>query len=245
MKRLVLILFVLAVVAGMAVAAPVIKNPDTFIEAEPGDAVSLDPAVAYDNVSWSMIGLLYDRLIDFKGADLGTFVPKVATAVPTVANGGISRDGLTYTFTIKPGLKFSNGYPLTADDVAYSFKRVMITDPDAGPAWVWYTVFLGTGGSRGDDGKINVDFKDIDAAVQAQGNKVIFHLKTPYPAFLSVLCGKWGSVMSKRWVTEQGGWDGTAATWQQFNNPPTGKETLFNIAMGSGPYTLVRWDPKV
>ena len=245
MKRLVLILFVLAVVAGMAVAAPAIKNPDTFIEAEPGDAVSLDPAVAYDNVSWSMIGLIYDRLIDFKGADLGTFVPKVATAVPTVANGGISKDGLTYTFTIKPGLKFSNGYPLTADDVAYSFKRVMITDPDAGPAWVWYTVFLGSSGSRGDDGKIAVDYKDIDAAVQAQGNKVIFKLKTPYPAFLSVLCGKWGSIMSKKWVTEQGGWDGTAATWQQFNNPATGKETLFNIALGSGPYKLVRWDPKV
>ena len=245
MKRLVLVLFVLAVVAGMAVAAPAIKNPDTFIEAEPGDAVSLDPAVAYDNVSWSMIGLIYDRLIDFKGADLGTFVPKVATAVPTVANGGISRDGLTYTFTIKPGLTFSNGYPLTADDVAYSFKRVMITDPDAGPAWVWYTVFLGSSGSRGDDGKIAVDYKDIDAAVQAQGNKVIFKLKTPYPAFLSVLCGKWGSIMSKKWVTEQGGWDGTAATWQQFNNPATGKETLFNIALGSGPYKLVRWDPKV
>jgi len=245
MKRLVLVLFVLAVVAGMAVAAPAIKNPDTFIEAEPGDAVSLDPAVAYDNVSWSMIGLIYDRLIDFKGADLGTFVPKVATAVPTVANGGISRDGLTYTFTIKPGLTFSNGYPLTADDVAYSFKRVMITDPDAGPAWVWYTVFLGSSGSRGDDGKIAVDYKDIDAAVRAQGNKVIFKLKTPYPAFLSVLCGKWGSIMSKKWVTEQGGWDGTAATWQQFNNPATGKETLFNIALGSGPYKLVRWDPKV
>jgi len=245
MKRLVLIAFVLAVIAGMAFAAPAVKNPDTYIEAEPGDAVSLDPAVAYDNVSWSMIGLIYDRLIDFKGADLTQFVPRVATAVPTVANGGISKDGLTYTFTIKSGLKFSNGYPLSADDVAYSFKRVMITDPDAGPAWVWYTVFLGSGGSRGDDGKINVDYKDIDGAVQAQGNKVTFHLKSPYPAFLSVLCGKWGSVMSKKWVTEQGGWDGTEATWQQFNNPPTGKETLFSIALGSGPYKLVRWDAKV
>jgi peptide/nickel transport system substrate-binding protein len=245
MKRFLVIAFVLAVVAGMAVAAPAIKNPDTFIEAEIGDIVSMDPAVAYDNASWSIICVLYDRLLDFKGADLGNFVPKLATAIPTIANGGISKDGKTYTFTIRSGVKFANGYPLTAEDVAYSFKRNMVTDPDGGPAWVWYQVFLGSGGSRGDDGKISVDYKDIDNAIQAQGNKVIFKLTTPYPAFLSVLAGKWGSVVSKKWVAEQGGWDGTEATWQSFNNPATGKETLFDIAMGSGPYKLVRWDKKV
>jgi len=245
MKRLFVVAFVLAVVAGMAVAAPAIKNPDTFIEAEIGDIVSMDPAVAYDNASWSIITVLYDRLLDFKGADLSQFVPKLATTVPTVANGGISKDGKTYTFTIKSGVKFANGYPLTAEDVAYSIKRNMITDPDGGPAWVWYQVFLGSGGSRDNDGKISVAYKDIDAAIKVQGNKVVFKLATPYPAFLSVLAGKWGSIVSKKWVTEQGGWDGTEATWQSFNNPPTGKETLFDIAMGTGPYKLVRWDKKV
>lgn len=245
MKRLVILALVLAVVAGVAMAAPAIKNPDTFIEAEPGDIVSLDPAVAYDAPSWSIIAVLYDRLLDFKGTDLGTFVPKLAAAVPTVANGGISKDGKTYTLTIRSGVKFSNGYPLTAEDVAYSFKRAMVTDPDAGPAWVWYQVFLGSGGSRDDNGKITVAFKDIDSAIQAQGNKVIFKLASPYPAFLSVLAGKWGSIVSKKWVIEKGGWDGTEATLQKFNNPPTGKETLFDIAMGTGPYTLVRWDKKV
>ena len=46
-------------------------------------------------------------------------------------------------------------------------------------------------------------------------------------------------------MTEQGGWDGTEATWQTFNNPATGKETLFDVGMGTGPYKLVRWDKKV
>jgi len=245
MKRFIVLAVVLTVVAGAVVAAPAVKNPDTFIDAEPGDAVSLDPAVAYDNVSWTMLALLYDRLIDFKGADLGTFVPKLATAVPTVANGGISKDGKTYTFTLRSGVKFANGYPLTAEDVAYTFKRDLITDPDAGPAWIWYQLFLGGGASRDDNGKIVADFSKIDAAITAQGSKVVFKLAAPYPAFLSVLAGKWGSIVSKKWVTEQGGWDGTAATWQSFNNPATGKETLFNIAMGTGPYKFVRWEPKV
>jgi peptide/nickel transport system substrate-binding protein len=245
MKKLLVLLVVLVAVSGALFAAGTIKNPDTLIYANISDCVSLDPAVGYDNASWSVICVIYDRLFDFKGTDLGTFVPKLATEVPTVANGGISKDGKTYTIKIRQGVKFSNGYPLTAEDVAYSFKRNMVTDPDGGPDWIWYQLFLGTGGSRGPDGNINVAFKDINNAVQAKGNTVIFKLASPYPAFLSVLVGKWGSIVSKKWVTEQGGWDGTEATWQKFNNPPTAQETLFDKAMGTGPYKLVRWDKKV
>jgi peptide/nickel transport system substrate-binding protein len=245
MKRLSAILVLLAAVTVLAAAQGKIKNPDTLIMASFGDVATFDPAVAYDNVSWSMISLVYDRLVDFQGADLGKFVPEIASEVPTVANGGISKDGTTYTFKIKSGLKFSNGYPLTANDVAYSFRRNMVTDPDAGPDWIWYQVFLEGSGSRGDDGKIAVDYKDIANAIQVKGNTVVFKLAKPFPAFLGVLAGKWASVISQKWVTEQGGWDGTEATWQQFNNPATGKETLFDKAMGSGPYAFVRWEKGV
>jgi peptide/nickel transport system substrate-binding protein len=245
MKRLCAILVLLAAATTLVVAQGKIKNPDTLIMAANGDVATFDPAVAYDNVSWSMISLIYDRLVDFEGADLGKFKPEIASEVPTVANGGISKDGMTYTFKIKTGLKFSNGYPVTANDVAYSFRRNMVTDPDAGPDWIWYQVFLAGTGSRGDDGKIAVDYKDIANAIQVKGNTVVFKLAKPFPAFLGVLAGKWASIISQKWVTEQGGWDGTEATWQQFNNPATGKETLFDKAMGTGPYSFVRWDKGV
>jgi peptide/nickel transport system substrate-binding protein len=241
MKRVFTILVLALAVSGCRMAQDRIKNPETLIMAANGDVASLDPAVAYDNVSWSMLSLIYDRLVDFDGANLGKFVPTLATVVPTVANGGISKDGLTYTFKIRQGVKFSNGYPLTAEDVAYSFKRSMITDPDAGPDWIWYQMFLEGSGSRGDEGTITVDFKDIDNAIQAKGNTVVFKLAKPFPPFLGVLAGKWASILSKRWITEQGGWDGTAATFPQFNNPATGKETLFDKAMGTGPYSFARW----
>jgi peptide/nickel transport system substrate-binding protein len=246
MKKLLVIVVLIVAATAAVTAAPAIKNPDTLIMLAPGDAISLDPAVAYDNVSWSMLAVLYDRLIDFKGADLSTFVPKLATEVPTVANNGISKDGKTYTFKIRTGVKFSNGYPLTAEDVAYTFKRDLVTDPDSGPAWVWYQVLLGSSSqSRGDDGKVAVKFADIDKVVEAKGTTVVFHLAAPYPAFMSVLAGKWGSIVSKKWITEKGGWDGTEATWQDFNNPPTSKETLFNIANGTGPYKLSQWQKGV
>jgi len=241
MRRLLVVLAVLAIVGGVAFAADV-KNPDTLVFASYGDVVSLDPAVAYDNVSGSMISLFYDRLINYKGADLGNFVPSLATEVPTVANGGISKDGKTYTFKIRQGVKFSNGYPLTAEDVAYSFKRDLVLDPTAGPNWMWYQVFLGSGGSRDANDKINVKFSDIDGIAKVVGNTVVFKLVAAYPAFLSIVANTFGSIVSKKWCIEQGDWDGTEATWQKYNNPATGKEGLYNKAMGTGPYTLVKWD---
>jgi len=253
MRRFLLV-FAIAVVAGGLLFANgsgeqttsgTIKNPDTLIYAGTGDINSLDPAVAYDNVSWSIISLVYDRLIDFKGADLSTFVPRVASEVPTVANGGISKDGLTYTFKIRSGVKFHNGDTLTAEDVAYSFKRNMVTDTDSGPNLIWYTVFLGTSGSRDDDGNVVVKLADLDKAIQVKGDTVVFKLNKAFPPFLGVLAGKWGSIVDKKWVIAQGGWDGTDAGIKAANNPAVGKETLYDKMNGSGPYSFVRWEKGV
>jgi len=191
--------------------------------------------------------VLYDRLVSYDGSSLDKFKPALATEVPTVANGGVSKDGKTYTFKIRRGVKFQNGDRLSAQDVAYSIQRNMVLDPDGGPAWIWFNIFLGSdvSGSRGDDGKINVKFSDIAKSVESKGDKVIFHLKDPFPPFISVLAGQWGSIVDKKWVIAQGGWDGTEATWQKFNNPPTGKEALFDKANGTGPYKLVSWDKNV
>lgn len=51
--------------------------------------------------------------------------PELATVVPTVANGGISSNGLVYTFHLKRGLKWSDGQPFTAMDVWETYHVVM------------------------------------------------------------------------------------------------------------------------
>ena len=70
---------------------------------------------------------------------------RCCTEVPTLENGGISADGKTYTFTIRQGVKFQEGADLTPEDVAYSFKRNMIVDPDGGPMWMLIEALTVTG----------------------------------------------------------------------------------------------------
>lgn len=50
--------------------------------------------------------------------------------VPTVANGGVSPDGLLITYTLRTGIQWSNGEPFTCDDVLFTYEAIM--HPDSG-----------------------------------------------------------------------------------------------------------------
>ena len=247
MRRALLVIAAgIMLVAGMAVVSTAeVKNPDTLIVADIGTVDSLDPAWAYDTASGARIFNIYETLITFKGGSTDEFVPLLATKVPTVENGLISPDGLTYTFPIRKGVKFHNGEPLTPEDVEYSFERAMVQDRDGGPVWMLYEPLLGIHGSRDGNGNIIIDFEDIDRAVEVEGGSVVFHLKQPYPPFLAILANTWGSIVNKKFCVENGDWPGTADTWKEYNNPEPGKETLHGIACGTGPFKLERWEPGV
>jgi peptide/nickel transport system substrate-binding protein len=57
--------------------------------------------------------------------DQNNFVPELASEVPTAENGGVSPDGLTITWHLKPNLKWSDGEPLTSADVQFTWQAVM------------------------------------------------------------------------------------------------------------------------
>ncbi|MCC6625788.1 MAG: peptide ABC transporter substrate-binding protein [Chloroflexi bacterium] len=57
-------------------------------------------------------------------------VPNLLSEVPTLENGGISKDGLVYTLKFKPNLKWSDGQPLTGEDLVMTHKLIM--DPKFG-----------------------------------------------------------------------------------------------------------------
>ena len=226
-------------------AAKEIKNPEVFIRAAYGDADSLDPAKAYDNASGGCIDNLYETLVTYKGSSATDFVPVLAEMVPTVANGGISKDGKTYKFKIRKGVKFHSGNPLTAEVAAYSFKRNLVTDPDGGPMWMLFEPLFGTYGSRDDDGKLVLTLAQLNQAIQVQGDYVVFNLKAPFAPFLSIMAFYANSILDKDFVIANGGWDGTQEDMARVNAPEEGKETLYDKASGTGPYKLARWEKGV
>ena len=92
---------------------------------------TLDPQVNYTLQYWQLYQGVYDQLVTFArvgGQASNTIVPDLATAMPAVTDGGE-----TYTFTLRSGIKFSNGQALTVADVLASFQRLFkVASPNAG-----------------------------------------------------------------------------------------------------------------
>ena len=218
-----------------------VKNPDTFVLADIGSVESIDPAKSYEVAGQSRLLALYEGLVAFDGPHTDAFKPLLATTVPTVENGGISKDGKTYTFTIRKGVRFHEGQTLTPEDVAYSLKRAMICDPAGGPMWMLLEALTGEGNTQKDGKIIPGIFQKIDQSIEVKDDKVILHLPNPYPPLLGILCYASHVVINKDWAIKNGCWDGNIAHAAKFNKPPSGKEPLQKIANGTGTYRLKYW----
>lgn len=83
------------------------------------DIISLDPAKAFEFSGVGIEAQIYDRLLDFPAGKFDK--PEFSLA----KSYDVSPDGKTWTFKLREGVKFHSGNPLTADDVVYSFKRVV------------------------------------------------------------------------------------------------------------------------
>ena len=225
MKKLLFILGLsLVFVMGVTTTYAQVKNPDTFVLADIGSVETLDPAKAYDNAGAAKLYTIYQNLIFFKDPYTDQFSPILATQVPSVENGGISADGKTYTFTIRKGVKFHEGGDLTPEDVVYSFKRAMISDPAGGPMWMMLEALTGSDATRDGDNFTPGIFEKIDKAVEAKGDKVILHLPKAYPPLLGILCYSAAAVLDKEWAMANGCWDGNIANAAKYNKPDEGKE---------------------
>jgi peptide/nickel transport system substrate-binding protein len=92
------------------------------------DIITLDPAESFEISAGEMMGNSYDRLVRFDPADPSNIYGDIAESWT------VSDDGKTFTFKIKPGLKFASGNPVTAEDVAFSIQRVVKLDKS--PAFI-------------------------------------------------------------------------------------------------------------
>jgi len=122
---------VAALVAGcgdVPAGEPLALAPDQVLRFPiPARPASLDPALARPGTSADLLQNVFEGLLRVDDAS-GDVVPDLATSLPQV-----SADGLTYTFHVNPAARFSNGDPVTAQDVAFSWARAA-TAPGPGPA---------------------------------------------------------------------------------------------------------------
>jgi peptide/nickel transport system substrate-binding protein len=173
-----------------------------------------------------VIANVYETLIWYNGSSASELVPMLATEVPTVANGGISADGLTYTYHLRTNVKFHNGETMTSEDVAYSISRVLMINDADGPAWMLGQVLIE---NYYDMNYVNAS--ECAKAIWAKDTSTVqFNLTMSYPAFNYIMAYTVGSVVSKKFVEENGGI--SPGEQSQFMNSNT---------CGTGPYTMEKW----
>jgi peptide/nickel transport system substrate-binding protein len=144
-------------------AGPPVKG-GTWIDDIPNEPGSLIPNGDSQTFDVVMEQALYSPL--FVGDANGKINPKIVTEMPTTANGDISKDLKTWTFKLKPNLKWSDGQPLNADDVDFTWK-------------LWDNPKFGAATTTG--------FNLITSAdVSADKLSITFHLKQAYAPFLSL-----------------------------------------------------------
>ena len=140
---------------------------------------SPDPQVNYTLQEWQLLIFTHDGLVAYKrvaGEEGTKKVPDLAESLPTPTDGG-----KTFTFTLRPGIKFSNGQTVTGQDVRATFERLFKigNSPNAG---TWYNVIEG-----GDACVKTPKTCDLSKGIVVDGNKVTFHLTRGDPEFLDKL----------------------------------------------------------
>jgi oligopeptide transport system substrate-binding protein len=85
---------------------------------------TLDSGAISNTLSYSVMSMVQVGLVGLNNGSLAP-IPEAITRLPSIANGDVSPDGLTYTFHIKANLQFSNGDPITARTFAFSLERSM------------------------------------------------------------------------------------------------------------------------
>ena len=84
---------------------------------------SLNPLLQTQSVENFLDGLAFDSLLAFDAN--GRAVPMLARTVPSLQNGGISKDNLTITYRLRKNVRWQDGAPLTSRDVAYTYRQIM------------------------------------------------------------------------------------------------------------------------
>ncbi|MBL8630103.1 MAG: peptide ABC transporter substrate-binding protein [Rhodospirillaceae bacterium] len=204
LRRSIAVALCAALLAGAAQADTVLRRGNRF------EPATLDPQKYQTHYEANIILDLFEGLLTYDAA---------AKPVPGVAQRWTtSPDGKTWTFTLKPNLKWSDGAPLTADDVVFTFQRLLTPATAAQYAQLFYVIENGREVNTGavPSGKLGV------AAPNA--TTVVFKLNTPAPYLPEVLANAFASVLPRHAIDKRG------ADWVKPG-----------VMVSNGAYALTSW----
>lgn len=208
-----MVLILMLTACGSKKAVTFGPNNTVVVAREINDAVSLDPQVAYEFSSVTAAHNLYSNLVTYEKGDATKPVPGVAE------KWEMTPDGLTWSFQLKKGIKFASGNEITAEDVVYTFQR-LVNIPKNPAAWL-VTDNLG------------IEPKNVDQQVKALDKyKVQIQLAKPFApgAFLSIMTFPTTGIVDAQVVK------------QHVENGDWGFKWLNEHSAGGGPYVLERWE---
>jgi peptide/nickel transport system substrate-binding protein len=172
------------------------------------DTVTLDPVRQAQYTPPLTLAACYDSLLTLEANDLVNPKPSLATRWERRSGG----DG--WRFTLRQGVKFASGAAMTAEDVKFSFDR-LINMKEQTQQYI----------------------KAVDRVEVVDANTVDFILNAPNAPILPILCNPGCSVLEKAVLLQHGAVQGAEA-----KDRDKATEWLNGNSAGTGPYRLVRWE---
>lgn len=192
----------------------------------------IDPSLADFDTSIAVAKNLFVSLLRFDPTT-GEPQPYVATEVPSLENGGVSEDGMTYTFTLREDAVWEDGEPVTAHDFVYSMRRLL--DPRLA-SYYGSTNYAGLiAGGAELAGAVEADEATIEQLASEIGVRAVDNytleitLVQPASTF-NLLMSLWPTSALRQDVVEKYG-DITNTEWTEPGN-----------LVAAGPFRLAEWE---
>ncbi len=129
------------------------------------DPVTLNPLLSANTTEGLLNRLSFDTLVSV-AADGKTLVPILAAKVPSVANGGITADGLTISYVLRTGIKWQDGVAFTSKDVKFSWQAMM---------------------NNNNNVNARIGYEDVRQVDTPDATTVVFHLKQKFAPFVNTV----------------------------------------------------------
>lgn len=207
-RRAMTLVLVLITMLALSLAAARAQDEKVLVVGAAEFLDSMDPARSYSPTGIITLQAAYDTLVTFPPDSADRFEPRLATSWE------VSDDNLTYTFKLRDGVKFSDGTPLTADAVVFSFKRFQ--NIKGNPSFLAATI-------------ANVEAPDAST--------VVVTLTGTDPAILAKLAAWPFSVVNPEVVKANGGTDAADA-----DTTDTADAWFATTSAGTGPYILESYE---